>query len=153
MITTTFSYVDDLGMPYAYRTDPATLVNVKVGDVIHIDGLFGGRHVSFDMAVESVASDEYGVYLGGMYDDPMSEYRWEFQASAITCVITLVDTGDLSIGALVAYLGSQVAAHGVARIARLCTCDRGDYSPDGAYVLHTNQYELTHVERADFRTL
>lgn len=151
----TFTYVDDC----TYATDPATLANVKVGDVVRVEGRFFDTPVTYTSVVRSVGFDEFGVYLGTWYVQAdtyrgITEHlRWDWQASTITDKITVICAGEPTLGAYVDYFGTLASAHGRARISHECRCDTGDYSPDGHYVLHTATHTLQHVDRANFRIL
>lgn len=151
----TFTYEEG----FTYATDPATLVNVKVGDVVRVESRYKHEPDSYTSAVTRVGFDEFGVYLGTSYVRAETyrgiteHYRDEMQASTILHKVTIVCAGEPIPGGRVDYFGTISSAHGEARIAGVCRCDMGDDSPDGHYVLHTQGYALEHVDRAHFRIL
>jgi len=75
----------------AYATDPATVVDIAVGDRIHVEGRFIGQPVANDAEVLAAAEDEFGRYFTTEFDDHVSGYRWRHIANTITDRISRVD--------------------------------------------------------------
>lgn len=63
-----FTYVSNC----TYATDPATVADVKVGDVVRVTDTRSPawcRRPVFETVVENVGRDEFGVYINcGLYD-------------------------------------------------------------------------------------